>query len=175
MKLGNLTFVGNGINVLVTCPRCGSSFDAAPGDGMFATGPDGQLVKVRDLVARLQSEDPSTYTPNELAEALEATDPRLGALAQWVRDHQDLVISVIVQFVIAFLTIWLTQPDAGVSPEQIHDLIEQVQEQSAQVPDGNQGNDPERAGQPPSSVVDGHEHPVEGEGDVDKGQGQDER
>lgn len=74
----NVSITGAAMNVAVTCPRCGLTFDATGGgDGTFSTV-DGRLMRVADELRRLGQAHPGVE--DELR-ALRAEVERLGDLS----------------------------------------------------------------------------------------------
>lgn len=138
----NVTIAGVGTNIGVDYPSCGRTFEAAPGSGSgtFSTV-GGRLQRVKTLVERLESQNPP-HSAEELAVEIEGADSRLQPLADWVRQHQDLVTSSLVQAVITILTTLITQtlmsppppPPPGISPVQFERLIDELQEPPAAQP-----------------------------------------
>ncbi|WP_157682766.1 SEC-C metal-binding domain-containing protein [Nocardioides scoriae] len=52
VTLEGVDFRNNRTNVMMPCPKCGHSFDGAPGDGVWSTGHDGRLRRVVDYLAK---------------------------------------------------------------------------------------------------------------------------
>lgn len=137
LDLSDVTFVGNNRNLVTSCPCCGQTFDAAPGDGTYSTI-GGRLIKVAEYLAhaqrsevlelrarleRLEAErdDPSAVDTLALI-GVEA--PSGGWFAnQSNRDEVYKVIGILLVIIGLYLT---RRPDSGMSPADVEKMIRDV-------------------------------------------------
>lgn len=142
LVLENVTFVNNGMNVAVHCPRCQLMFDAAPGDGTFSTI-GGRIRLVTKILARsdrvelLRLQQDLEYAKasadaDSVARALDRAGVPAPNPGGWFSNQANrmevwTILACILPVLIALLA--LLPADRGMSPQEVESVVDRVIEQ----------------------------------------------
>lgn len=124
--------VGGTWDAHTQCPNCNaevplSNLSTAPmpggGNAVFFASTEEERQEAITLLGALREGEPSFTSTDELASYIEEVAPRLDSLADWIRSHQDALISALIPTLVALL-LAIIQDQQGISGEELEEILE---------------------------------------------------